>query len=296
VAGVTVAYLHRCVVAGSGFVTETLRQPRAGSVAEVLLRDKDLLEPIFMAGMVLAVADDHYLDLRSMFIPVTVPAGAPEPALRNFAPYTVVRAAFEADARACWLLDPEATPVARLGRAMTLRAQSLRDTLRLGLLKSEDREPADYYAERIGRVAAIAERHSLEVKRNPEQEIVWVGEAPPNLTEIVNALFPKTNQDTNGQPLGWHTYSSLSARAHGILWAVLREAKMAEVVSEHAVIGEVVIDVIELMRLLSISLRLHSEAVRRIAVLDGREDEWEKRRGETAEVRLLRLWQSESKT
>lgn len=65
------------------------------------MRDKDLLEPILMAGMVLAVADDHYLDLRSMFIPATVPGGAPEPALRNFAPYTVVRAGFEADARAC---------------------------------------------------------------------------------------------------------------------------------------------------------------------------------------------------
>ena len=57
-----------------------------------------------------------------------------------------------------------------------------------------------------------------------------------------------------------------------------------------------VIDVIEWMRLLSISLRLHSEAVRRIAVLDGREDEWEQRRGETAEARLQRLWQWESKT
>jgi hypothetical protein len=52
-------------------------------------------------------------------------------------------------------------------------------------------------------------------------------------------------------------------------------------------IAEVVIDPLELMRLLSIALRVHSEAISRASLLDGREPgEWEARRGPTAESRL----------
>jgi len=103
VAGITLAYLARCTSAGSAVFAEILSLPRAGSVAESALKDKDLMEPIYLAGMYLHVAVEHYLTVQSMFIPAEVPQGAPAPTLRNYSPYTIVRGALEADAWACWV-------------------------------------------------------------------------------------------------------------------------------------------------------------------------------------------------
>ena len=162
---------------------------------------------------------------------------------------------------------------------MTVRALNLREVRRLGL--------ASDYDERITRVAAVAARHNLVQKRNAEGELIWVGEPRPNVTELLNELLPERRSETNDETLGWHTYSLLSARAHGNPWAVLHKAKSMGRMGPHAAIAEVVIDVVELMRLLSIALRLHSEAVSRAGRLDGRQPgEWETRRGPTAESRL----------
>jgi hypothetical protein len=284
-AGVTLAYLERCTSVGSAFFAEILTRPRAGSVADLALHDKDFMEPIYLAGMYLHVALDHYLTVRSTFIPAEVPPGAPLPTVRNYSPYTVVRGALEADAWACWLLDPDRTPTQRLARAMTVRALNLREVRRLGL-PSESGVRIDY-DERIARVSAVATRHHLKEKRNGDQELVWVGEARPNMTDLLNELLPDTSAETNGEPLGWHIYSLLSARAHGNPWAVLHNMTSRGRVGSHAAIAEVVIDVVELMRLLSIALRLHSEAVSRLGRLDGREPgEWEALRGPSAESRL----------
>jgi hypothetical protein len=284
-AGVTLAYLHRCTSAGSAFFAEILAQPRVGSVAESSLKDKDLMEPFYLAAMYLHVALDHYLSLQTMFIPSAVPAGAAGPEVRNYAPYTIVRGALETDARACWLLDPQLAPSGRIARALTERALNLREVQRLDL-KSDSGERIDYAA-RIARVSEVAARHNLGQKLNSEQELVWVGERRPNMTELLNELLPERGPDTNGEPLGSHTYALLSARAHGNPWAVLHNMQSAGSLGRHATVAEVVIDVIELMRLLSIALRLHSEAMRRAGLLDGRETvEWEKRRGPTAESRL----------
>jgi hypothetical protein len=124
-------------------------------------------------------------------------------------------------------------------------------------------------------------------KRNAEGELVWVGASRPNVTELLSELLPETSPQTNHERLGWHTYSLLSARAHGNPWAVLHKAKSMGPMGPHAAIAEVVIDVVELMRLLAIALRLHSEAISRAGRLDGWEPrEWETRRGPTAESRL----------
>ncbi len=152
VAGITLAYLARCTSAGSAVFAEMLSRPRAGSVAESALNDKDLMEPIYLAGMYLHVALEHYLTVQSMFIPAEVPQGAPAPTLRNYSPYTIVRGALEADAWACWLLDPALGPDQRLARAMTVRALNLREVRRLGL--------ASDYDDRIARVSAVAARHT----------------------------------------------------------------------------------------------------------------------------------------
>ncbi len=229
--------------------------------------------------MYLHVALEHYLTVQSMFIPAEVPQGAPAPTLRNYSPYTIVRGALEADAWACWLLDPALGPDQRLARAMTVRALNLREVRRLGL--------ASDYDDRIARVSAVANRYNLVQKQNAEGELVWVGEARPNVTDLLNELLPERSSETNGETLGWHTYSLLSARAHGIPWAVLHKAKSIGPMGPHAAIAEVMIDVVDLMRLLSIALRLHSEALSRAGRLDGREPgEWETRRGPTAESRL----------
>jgi len=279
VAGITLAYLARCTSAGSAVFAEILSLPRAGSLAESALNDKDLMEPIYLAGMYLHVALEHYLTVQSMFIPAEVPQGAPAPTLRNYSPYTIVRGALEADAWACWLLDPALGPDQRLARAMTVRALNLREVRRLGL--------ASDYDDRIARVSAVAARHNLLQKRNAEGELIWVGESRPNVTELLNELLPDRSSEPNGEILGWHTYSLLSARAHGNPWAVLHKAKSIGPMGPHAAVAEVMIDVVELMRLLSIALRLHSEAVSRAGRLDGREpSEWEARRGPTAESRL----------
>jgi hypothetical protein len=284
-AGLTIAYLHTCLAAGPAFLADILQQPRAGSVAEWSLKDKDLLEPILLAGMYLHVAAEHYRSVESMFIPTTVPPGAPEPGVRNYSPYTLIRGAFEAEAWACWLLDPDVTPTARLGRAMTVRALNIREVRRLGL--TDDSGKGIDYNARITRVSAVARRHQLAEKFNIDSDLVWVGAAPPNLTELLGELMSDRSSETNNQPLGPHTYSLLSARAHGDPWAVLHGATRGRRFGQFATTAELVIDVIELMRLLSISLRLYSEALLRAAVLDGRPaSDWEGRRGATAESKL----------
>ena|SRR5438128_6970615 len=96
VASITLGYLARCTSAGSALFAEILSRPRAGSVAESALEDKDLMEPIYLAGMYLHVALDHYLTVQSMFIAAEVPQGAPAPTVRNYSPYTIVRGALEA--------------------------------------------------------------------------------------------------------------------------------------------------------------------------------------------------------
>lgn len=285
VAGVTFAYLTRCTSAGSALFAEILTRPRAESEAELALRDKDRMEPIVMAGMYLHVALDHYLSLRTMFIPSEVPPGAPAPEVRNYAPYTIVRAALEGDAWACWLLDPSVDRIERLSRAMTVRAANLREVHRLGLT-DDNGKPIDY-DERADNIAAVADRHNLEKKWNDQNELVWIGAPPTDMTRLLDELLPERSPATNGETLGWHTYGVLSARAHGDLWAVLHNAKRAGRMGPHVGIAEVVIDVVELMRLLSIALRVHSEAISRANRLDGREPgEWEARRGPTAESRL----------
>ena len=50
ITGVTFAYLMRCTSVGSALFEDILTRPRAGSEAEFALRDKDLMEPIVMAG------------------------------------------------------------------------------------------------------------------------------------------------------------------------------------------------------------------------------------------------------
>lgn len=279
ITGVTLAYLHRCTTKGSALFSEMLTAPRAGSVAESSLRDKDLMEPIYLAGMYLHVALDHYLTLRSMFIPAEVPEGAPAAELRNYSPYTIVRGAFEADAWASWLLDSEVDPTQRLARALTLRAENLRDLLHLGEI--------DNYEPRANRLVEIATLHGLSARRNRDGEVIDVGVRRPLITALLDDLLPMATPDTKGHPLGSHTYGLLSARAHGNPWAVLHNARAKGLIGPYAAVAEVMIDVVELMRLLSVSLRLHSEAMSRAAILNGQGPaDWEKLRGPTAESTL----------
>jgi len=258
-----------------------LTAPRVGSIAESSLRDKDLMEPIYLAGMYLHVALDHYLTLQSMFIPAQVPEGAPTQELRNYAPYTIVRGAFEADAWACWLLDSQVDAAQRLARALTLRAENLRGLLHLG--------ETDNYGPRASRLVEVATANGLAARRNRDGEVIDVGVRRPLMTALLDELLPMTTSDTKGHPLGSHTYGLLSARTHGNPWAVLHNARARGLIGPHAAVAEVVIDVVELMRLLSISLRLHNEAMGRTAILNGQDPaDWEKLRGPTAETRLGR--------
>src|ERR1700682_6098176 len=133
IAGVTLGYLERCTSVGAAFFAEILPQPIVGSIVHAAMRERDLMEPVLTAGMYLHVALDHYLTLRAMFVPTEVPPTAPVPELRNLSPYTLVRAAIEADAWACWLLDPAGSTTDRLARAMTVRALNLRAGKRPGL-------------------------------------------------------------------------------------------------------------------------------------------------------------------
>jgi hypothetical protein len=251
IAGVTLAYLARCMSAGEALYTEILARPSVGSAAATLLQDKDLLEALYVAAMFLHASRDHYLTIQSMFIQGEVPPGAPVPVLRNYSPYTVVRAALEGDAWACWLLDPQATPAERAARGLTVRAMSIRDGRRLGL-KLDNGKPIDHAA-RFAQIAEVASRHNLEVKRTNDEyaDILWVGAARPDVSRLLSELLPEKSADTNYAPLGWHAYSLLSGRAHGSPWAALFKAKRGPRLGPHAGLADVVIDVVELMRLLS---------------------------------------------
>lgn len=75
-----------------------------------------------------------------------------------------MRGAFEADAWANWLLDSKVDTTRRLARALTLRAENLRDLLHLG--ETENYEP------RANRLVEIASAHGLSSRRNRDGEVV----------------------------------------------------------------------------------------------------------------------------
>jgi hypothetical protein len=276
IARVTLAYLHRCLRAESAFFAEARDRPRVGSAMETLIADKDLMQPILLAGMYLEVARDHYGAVLWAFTP---PAE-----VSRYAPYTLLRGALEADAWACWLLDTHITPTERLARSLTVRASDLREVRRLDLA---DQHSDWDYRERIAQVEAVAARHQLPELRNKEGDLYAVGMRRPEMVPLLEELLPEQHVGPNAQPLGSRTYGLLSARAHGNPWAVLHNVKRAGRVRPHVAVAEVELDVVELMRLLRVALRLHSEAMCRTAILNGQDPEdWEKLRGPTAESQL----------
>jgi hypothetical protein len=275
IAAVTLDYLLRCLKAGSSFFAEVRDRPRVGSAMDVIA-DKDLMEPILLAGMYLEVARDHFDAVLWAFMP---PAE-----VSKYAPYTLVRGALEADAWACWLLDTRLTPAERLARSLTVRALNIREVRRLDLAGDH---PDWSYGKRIGQVKAVAARHQLPELTNKEGDLYAVGRRRPEMVEVLDELLPEPNVGPNAQPLGSRTYGLLSARAHGNPWAVLHNVKLAERIGPHSAAAEVELDVVEFMRLLRVALRLHSEAMCRIAILNGQGPaDWEKLRGPTAESQL----------
>lgn len=275
IAAATLDYLLRSLKGGSTFFADARDRPQVGTAMEALLADKDLMEPILLAGMYLEVARDHYGAVLWAFVP---PAEVPK-----YAPYTLVRGALEANAWACWLLDTSLTPAERLARSLTVRALNIREVRRLDLA---DDHP-DYYGKRIGQVKAVAARHQLPELTNKEGDLFAVGGRRPEMVALLDQLLPDQNVGPNAQPLGSRTYGLLSARAHGNPWAVLHNVKRAEQIGPHSAAAEVELDVVEFMRLLRVAIRLHSEAMCRIAILNGQDPaDWEKLRGPTAESKL----------
>ena len=278
VARITLVHLQLYVAAASAFFAEARDRPRPGSALASLMADKDLMQPVYLAGMYLEVARDHFGSVMWAFTPPAEVA--------RYSVYTLVRGALEADAWACWLLDPGLSSTERLARSLTLRALDLREVRRLDVA-DEDSEWS--YEDRVSAIEVTAARHHLQAQRNKHGEVFAVGARKPEMVALLDELLPEPYTGPNAQPLGSRSYGLLSARAHGNPWAVLHNVKRAGRLGPHVAVAEVEVDVLEFMRLLRVALRLHSEAMNRTALLNGQDpSDWEKLRGPTAESRLAK--------
>ena len=285
-AGVTIAYLYRCLTAGSAFFAAARDRPNAGSNMAASIADKDHIEPILLAGMYLDVAVDHYSTVLALFTPPS--------ALPRYTLYTITRGAFEADAWACWLLEPRLPAATRLARALTVRIFNLREVRRFDLWRgrlSPGEDANAKFAARLAQVKEVVRRQGLDELTNQDRELVAVGNHRPKITDVLDALLPETKPWTNGKSVGRHVYGKLSAWAHGDPWTVTQGGLPIARAGSFAALAQVELDVIEYLRLLLVVLKLHNELMRRAGALAGRQlGEWETRRGREVDHPLA-VWE-----
>ena len=266
-AGEVIGFLQHCLAESLPFVDRCFRNPEPESFVARASRQRHLAMTLDSAPL-LASAADHYRTLVTFFLP-------PHP-VPNFSPYAVVRAAYEADARACWLTDLGITEQERVGRAMTERAENLFEIRRMGL-PAPDQSDANY-RDRIKRTEAAAKAWRLKSKVAKDGRVSFVDR--PRITSLFKTLLPDKSPQNPKMTVGEHTYAALSARAHGTLWALIANATTVARLGEYRKVGLVELDVLELLRLTGIAFSLHDRAIADVAVLAGFDvSEWEVMRG-----------------
>jgi hypothetical protein len=267
-ADVAINYLRRFVVEAWAFFLECQEQPRARSTVARAQRNRDLVL-VLDATLLHDAAGDFFTTIVNEFVHGPVP---------RFSPYAVVRGALEADALACWVLDPTIDDTKRLERVLTLRSHSLFEMKRLGLSPART-SPARHYSKRIKRVLATGKRWKLTRKTHKNGLETFV--EMPKVTPLLRSLLPQASAKNRQLTVGEQTYGGLSARAHGTTWALLSNIIPVERLSRFRQLGYSELDVTELVRLLGVAVHLHDQATARMAELAGIDPVvWQKRRGD----------------
>lgn len=277
-AQVTIGFLSDFVQKSWQFWLECLDKPGRGSFIVRAKRDRALAQALDVS-LLLGDANDHFLDIVDEFSQGSLPA---------FALYAVVRGAFEADAWACWLADPYLNDGQRVARALTIRADSLFEMRRLGLPPKSNLPPdvtsARHYAKRIRRVIAAGRKWSLAPKTHKDGRVTFVD--LPKVTPLLSTLLPtevariRYRNKVKRLTLGERTYGELSARAHATSWALVSNVASVRRIDKYRQFGQLNLDVMEFIRLLGVSVSLHDEALKRVALWAGRQPAaWEGQRG-----------------
>jgi hypothetical protein len=265
---VAINFLNRFVPQAWAFFFECQENPKPGSAIARAKRNRDLVL-VLDVSLLLDAAGDHLTTVVNQFVHGLLP---------RFSLYTVLRGALEADAWACWLLDPTIDDNERLGRTLTVRADSLFEMKRLGL-SPLGTTPARHYNKRIKRVLVAGKRWKLTPKTHKDGRVAFV--AMPKVTPLLRSLLPGKSAKNKKLNVGDQTYGELSARAHGTTWALLNSMIGVVKLNQFQQLGYSGVDVVEFVRLLGEIVALHDEAMKRMAILSGLEPAaWEARRGE----------------
>ncbi len=267
-AHIAINYLRRFVAEARAFFLECQERPRPRSVVARAQRNRDLVL-VLDASLLHDAAGDFFTTIVNEFVHGPLP---------RFSLYTLVRGALEADAWACWLLDPSIDDTKRLERILTLRSNSLFEMKSLGI-SPKSTSPARHYNKRIKRVLAAGKRWKLARKTNKRGLETFV--EMPYVTPLLRSLLPQTSAKNKHLTVGEQTYGELSARAHGTTWALLSNITPVARLSRFRQMAYSELDVTESVRLLGVAVHLHDQATTRMAELAGIDPaDWQKRRGD----------------
>jgi len=190
-----------------------------GSVAEAEYRvaDRDALHSAYVQGHVLLEASaDHTFALTRLLV---------EP-VQTIAPWTCVRAALEASAISCWLLDCRIDSQERIGRSIALRCEGLEQQRKLAR-SLHDVETEENVVTRLREVEAAALAMGYRERHGQGGRRLGVGPRMPSMTDVIARTL---DQEA--------TYRILSAMAHGHTWALVRLGFEAPNHSEPTEIGK----------------------------------------------------------
>lgn len=261
-----VTFLRRFIPEAYAFFVECQTNPKPGSQMARLKR-RDLILALD-ASLLLDSAQDHL---------TTVINQCERGLLSRYSLYTVIRGALEADAWACWMLEPGIGDDERLARALTLRSSSLFEMKRLGLAPPRVK-PERHYAKRMKRVLSAGKRWKLAAKTDKWGRVSFVPQ--PRVTPLLRTLLPDASPKNKALTVGEQTYGELSARAHGTTWSLLQSLVAVQRLNRYQNLGMAALDVVEFVRLLGVVVGLHDEVIKRTARLANvATSDWEARRG-----------------
>jgi len=266
-ARIAINYLRQFVERARVFFFECQERPGPGSSAARAQANRDLVL-VLDASLLHDAASDYFITIVNEFVQGPLP---------RFSLYALVRGALEADAWACWLLDPRIDDTRRLERTLTLRSNSLFEMKRMGLPTA--RTSASHYRKRIKRVLTAGKRWKL-TRKTHKHGLETFGDLP-KVTPLLRSLLAEISAENKQLTVGEQTYGELSARAHGTTWALLSRLTPIARLSQFRQMGYSLLDVAELIRLLGVAVHLHDKATTWMALLAGIEpDVWQRQRGD----------------
>jgi hypothetical protein len=222
------------------------------------------------AVLLMNSADDHLETVAALIGSDAIP-------LPQYAGYSLVRAAMEADAWSCWLLDPRTTENVRGARALTHELHGLREAGKLHSPNDPD------IASRISRLMDLAvqlpaglvyERDAADPKKRGP--VVAFGERRPPATLLVGEML---DVDGGSSRYGKSAYQQLCAVLHGTRYGLTADREEYETGTLFAV------NIDRLLMYVQVAVLLHDRAQIWAAIFGGRtEEDWRRARGQLPQL------------